>query len=104
MFGRDRAAAGKPPIRIGIGIATGDMVAGYAGTQERATYTCIGDPVNVASRLESHTKEVGQPILIDDATRAGLRGQISVDALGPVPLRGKARSVDVFAVPIGQKS
>ena len=104
MFGRDRAAAGKPPIRIGIGIATGDMVAGYAGTQERATYTCIGDPVNIASRLESHTKEVGQPILIDDATRAGLRGQISVDALGPVPLRGKARSVDVFAVPIGQKS
>ena len=104
MFGRDRAAAGKPPIRIGIGIATGDMVAGYAGTQERATYTCIGDPVNVASRLESHTKEVGQPILIDDATRAGLRGQIFVDALGPVPLRGKARTVDVFAVPIGQKS
>ena len=103
MFDRDRAAAGKPQIRIGIGIATGDMVAGYAGTHERATYTCIGDPVNVASRLETHTKVAGRPILIDDATRAGLSGQIVVDALGPVPLRGKAQSVEVFSVPVGQK-
>ena len=103
LFSRDRAAAGKAPIRIGIGIATGDMVAGYTGTNERATYTCIGDTVNLAARLETHTKAVGRPILIDDATRAGLDVAIAVDALGPVPIRGKAQSVEVFAVPIGQK-
>ena len=43
MFNRERATAAKPQIRIGIGIATGDMVAGYTGTNQRATYTCIGD-------------------------------------------------------------
>jgi adenylate cyclase len=104
MFSRDRAAAGKPPIRIGIGIATGDMVAGYTGTNERATYTCIGDTVNVAARLEAHTKEVARPILIDGATRAGLGPQIRAEALGPVPIRGKAQPVDVFAVAVQQIS
>ena len=56
LFNVDQAAAGKPQIRIGIGIASGEMVAGYTGTNERATYTCIGDTVNLASRLEVHTK------------------------------------------------
>ncbi len=59
MFNVERVAAGKPPIEIGIGIASGDMVAGYTGTNERATYTCIGDIVNLASRLEAHTKVAG---------------------------------------------
>ena len=56
LFNVERDAAGKPPIRIGIGIASGEMVAGYTGTNERATYTCIGDTVNLAARLEAHTK------------------------------------------------
>ena len=104
LFNVERAAAEKPQIRIGIGIATGEMVAGYTGTNERATYTCIGDTVNIAARLETHTKTVALPILIDDATRAGLGADLAVDALGPVNIRGKSQSVDVFAVPSGQKS
>ncbi len=44
QFNLDRALASKSPIRIGIGIATGEIVAGYAGTQQRATYTCVGRP------------------------------------------------------------
>jgi len=99
LFGADRTAAGKPPIRIGIGIATGDMVAGYTGTRERATYTCIGDTVNLAARLEQHTKVAGRAILVDGATRAALRGDIAVEALGAVDIRGKMKQVDVFAVP-----
>jgi len=98
LFNVEQAAAGKPPIRIGIGIATGDMVAGYTGTQQRATYTCIGDTVNLASRLEAHTKEAARAILIDAATHAALRGDIASDPLGAVPIRGKAQPVEVFAV------
>jgi adenylate cyclase len=102
LFNVDQAAAGKPQIRIGIGIASGEMVAGYTGTNERATYTCIGDTVNLASRLEGHTKIADRSILIDGATRAGLRGNVELDALGPVTFRGKAQPVDVFSVKLGQ--
>ena len=98
----ERLAAKKPPIRIGIGIASGEMVAGYTGTHERATYTCVGDTVNLAARLESHTKVAGRAILIDAATRDGVGERIAVEALGPVPLKGKAAPVEIYAVGAGK--
>jgi adenylate cyclase len=101
LFNVERASASKPQIRIGIGIASGEMVAGYTGTNERATYTCIGDTVNVASRLEGHTKVAERAILVEGETRAGLRSDIQVDSLGPVAIRGKAQPVEVFAVKTG---
>jgi len=101
LFNVERAALAKPELRIGIGIASGEMVAGYAGTNERATYTCIGDTVNLASRLEAQTKVAQRPILIDAATRAALGDGIAVEALGPVEIRGKAVAVEVFAVDAG---
>ncbi|HKZ86474.1 MAG TPA: adenylate/guanylate cyclase domain-containing protein [Anaerolineae bacterium] len=102
LFNRERAAQGKVQIRIGIGIASGQMIAGYAGTQHRATYTCVGDTVNVASRLEAHTKVVGQPILIDDNTRQRLSVDLLVEEQGPVQVRGKTMAVRVYSVPAGQ--
>ena len=98
LFNAEQAAAGKPKIRIGIGIASGEMVAGYTGTNERATYTCIGDTVNLASRLEAHTKVAARAILIDGATRAELRDGVAVESLGPIDIRGKTHPVDVFAL------
>ena len=102
LFNVDRQAAGKPPINIGIGIASGEMVAGYTGTNKRATYTCIGDTVNLAARLETHTKVAQRAILIDQATRSALSARITVELLGPVPFKGKAAAVDVFSVDLGQ--
>jgi class 3 adenylate cyclase len=98
LLNADRATAGKALIRIGIGIATGEMVAGYTGTQQRATYTCIGDTVNLAARLEAHTKVAQRAILIDAATRAALSERIAVEAIGAVQFRGKAEPAQVFAV------
>jgi adenylate cyclase len=99
----DRLAQGKAEIRIGIGIASGQVIAGYTGTTRRATYTCVGDTVNLAARLESHTKVVGKPILIDGATQSALSGGIKVEAEGPIQLKGKTVEVQVFSVPLDQK-
>jgi len=100
LFNAERTSGGKAPIRIGIGIATGDVVAGYTGTNERATYTCVGDTVNLAARLEAHTKEAKVPVLIDGATREGLAAGAAVDALGEVQIKGKAAPVAVFALKV----
>jgi len=98
MFGVERAAAGKPAIRIGIGIASGAMVAGYAGTNQRATYTCIGDIVNLAARLEAHTRVAHRDILVDAATRAAAGDPFLFEPLGLVPFKGKTNAVEVFSV------
>jgi adenylate cyclase len=97
LFNRERVAAKKPAIRIGVGIASGDVVAGYTGTHQRATYTCVGNTVNLAARLEGHTKEAGHSILIDGATRAQLGERPGLEPLGQVHLKGVATAVEVFA-------
>jgi adenylate cyclase len=98
LYNEEQAARGKVQIQIGIGIASGPVVAGYTGTLHRATYTCVGDTVNVASRLESHTKVVDRPILIDEHTLRGLDDEIAVEAHGDLMVKGKTRPVEVYAV------
>jgi adenylate cyclase len=100
LFNEDQAAQDKVQIQIGIGIASGRVVAGYTGTVHRATYTCVGDTVNVAARLESHTKVLNRPILIDENTRHGLDDGIAVEAQGELLVKGKARPVNVYAVSV----
>jgi len=98
QFSLEHEAAGHAPLRIGIGIASGPVIAGYTGTQARATYTCIGDTVNIAARLESHTKDVCRPILCNAATAAALGPGQASEALGTLQLKGKSAGVAVFAV------
>lgn len=83
---------------MGIGIASGRVIAGYTGTQHRATYTCVGDTVNLASRIESHTKVVNHPILIDQHTYEQLPDDIEAEPLGPILFRGKQQPIHTFAV------
>lgn len=97
-FNQQRAALNKTQINIGIGIASGRVIAGYAGTQHRATYTCVGDTVNLAARIENHTKEVQRPILIDQYTAERLPREIAVEELGPMLFKGKQQPINIFVV------
>jgi class 3 adenylate cyclase len=103
LFNQEQAALGKVQIRIGVGIASGQMIAGFTGTQHRATYTCVGDTVNLAARLEAHTKVVGQPILIDEHTQQGLGDDIRTVSHGAAEIKGKAHTVNIFSVALDQK-
>jgi adenylate cyclase len=98
LFNDEQELRGGPRIAVGIGIATGEVVAGYTGTNQRATYTCVGDTVNLAARLEAHTKVAGHMILADAATAAAIGDGVRVTPVGPVELRGVAASVDVIAI------
>ncbi len=102
-FNREQALRGGVEIRIGIGIASGPLVAGFTGTERRMTYTCVGDSVNLAAHLEAHTKVVGQPILIDDNTREGLGDGIRVESHGPAQFKSRSQAVQVYSVPAGQR-
>jgi class 3 adenylate cyclase len=98
LFNQERTAAGRRPIQLGIGMASGEMIAGYAGTKARATYTCIGDTVNLAARIEAHTKVVGRAILIDRVTYEALNERIATESLGSVAFKGISAAQEVFAV------
>ena len=100
LFNDEQAARGRLPIEIGIGIASGPVVAGYTGTMHRATYTCVGDTVNVAARLEAHTKVLSRPILIDGNTESGLGDGIAVEAQGELEVKGKTQPVTVYSVAV----
>ncbi|MGE0815024.1 MAG: CHASE2 domain-containing protein [Vicinamibacterales bacterium] len=92
---------GRAPLDIGIGINTGEMIAGNIGSDTIMSYTVIGDHVNLGARLESLNKDFGTRILISEGTRRQLKGTYDLRPLGDVMVKGKSKPVQVFEVRTG---
>jgi class 3 adenylate cyclase len=97
-FNAERAASAKAPMLLSIGIATGEVVAGYAGTDQRASYTCIGNKVNLAARLEAHTRDAECLVLIDETTRHAVGDTVMTDTLRDVRFKGFSKPLNVYSV------
>jgi len=94
----DWKGTGRPVVKIGCGIHTGEATCGVVGAERRLEYTVIGDTVNLSARLESTTKEFGVPILISEPTAALVSDDYLVEPLGDVKVKGKTKNTTVFTV------
>ncbi len=92
----ERAGAGKPPLRHGVGIHTGRVLAGNIGSSERLSYALVGDPVNLASRIQDLNKQLGSDILVSGTTRALLDGTFALTPLPAVRVKGRSVEVEIY--------
>jgi len=99
----ERVAAGQIPLRIGIGLNHGDVAAAQIGASIRSEFTVIGDPVNVASRLEGMTKSFHTDLAISESVRLLLGDEFLVRRLGLIQLKGKTKPTIVYEV-LAEKS
>jgi adenylate cyclase len=97
-FNRDRLAAGKELVHIGIGVNTGEVVSGNIGSSKRMDYTVIGDGVNLAARLEGATKPYGTAILVSEFTVAALQDEYQIREVDRLRVKGKTLPVAVFEI------
>jgi adenylate cyclase len=91
------AGEGKPEVSIGVGIHTGEVIAGAIGSSRRLDYTVIGDTVNVASRIESMTRQYPEGILVSTETRDSIQDSVELKEVATTQLKGRQQPVTLFS-------
>ncbi len=97
-FNTKRSQSGKAAIKIGIGIHRGEVVAGYIGSRERLEFTVIGDTVNIAARIESHTKAPHPPLLFSSTVAEDIEQQLPVRLVTSARLKGVSREIALYTI------
>jgi adenylate cyclase len=97
-FNQQRVAQGKKEIKIGIGINTGNVVAGYIGSSQTMSYSVVGDTVNTASRLCAAAQ--ADQIIISEETYAKTKGLFPTEELEPLQAKGKLSPLKVYNVKV----
>ena len=90
---KEWARLNKPIFQVRLGINTGKVIVGNVGTDERLSYTVVGDNVNLASRLEGLNKIYGTAVLISDSTLKGCKDQLVTRPIDLVAVKGKDKGI-----------
>ena len=91
------AEIGSAPLNYGIGVHLGDVMYGNIGSLSRLDFTVIGPAVNMASRMEALTKQVGRNVLLSRAFAEHLEGEFALERVGEYPVRGFSEPIELFA-------